>query len=195
MLAATPMLATPLRPLLAARAAPVFAVAPPPFSRTLLIGDAGALLLYSLGLSASRTLALAPPDLSAATDLGSLLLESNMRLTVQFVEIEQLSAVVMALGWCVGAALGGGLGVDWFDRAEAAERDTPGLGVMGTLLLSWAYATPLFELGKAVAVAAVILPVGGSLAFDPPTFVADAGGMLLAIALWRTALLRLILPR
>merc|ERR1711924_386050 len=41
----------------------------------------------------------------------------------------------------------------------------------------------------ACCVAAVILPVGGWLAFHAGTFVADVGGMLLAVALWRTALL------
>ena len=42
-----------------------------------------------------------------------------------------------------------------------------------------------------LAVAAVILPVGGWLAFDLPTAVMDLGGMLLAVALWRTMLLRM----
>ena len=149
--------------------------------------------MYSLGLSTSRTLAMAGPDFDAASDLVSFLLDSNMNLTVQYIAIEQLSAVVMALGWVVGAVLGGSLSIDWFDRASRAESDAP-LGVTRTLLRSWVIAVPLFELGKILAVAAVILPVGGWLAFDPPTFVSDVFGMLLAIALWRTVLLKIVLP-
>ena len=62
----------------------------PPFSsrldRTLLLGDAGALLTYNLGLSTARTLELAGPDFDAATDLAS----ANLHLTVQYIEIVRL---------------------------------------------------------------------------------------------------------
>ena len=64
--------------------------------------------------------------------------------------------------------------------------------MMRTLIRSWIIAIPLFEVGKALAVAAVILPVGGWLALDGQTAVADVGGMFLTIALWRTVLLRVI---
>jgi len=60
----------------------------------------------------------------------------------------------MALGWCVGAALAGGLSDDWFDAAKEAELDSPYLGVTRTLLRSWLVAVPLFEMGKILSVAA-----------------------------------------
>ena len=115
-----------------------------------------------------------------------------MNLTLQYIEIEQLSATVMALSWCVGATIGGALDSGWFARARAAEGEAPYFGVMRTLIRSWIIAIPLFEVGKALAVAAVILPVGGWLALDGQTAVADVGGMFLTIALWRTVLLRVI---
>ena len=118
-----------------------------------------------------------------------------MSLTLQFIEIEELSAIVMALGWLIGAKLCGALNSTWFDRARQADLDSPVLGVVSTLVPSWAIASLLFELGKAIVVAAVILPVGGWLAFDLPTAVEDVGGMLATVVLWRTALLRLgVLP-
>ena len=66
-------------------------------------------------------------------------------------------------------------------------------GVPVALLRGWAFAAPLMLIGKAVAVAAVMLPVGGWLAFDVPTAVADLGGMLAAVSLWRTVLLQSLL--
>ena len=61
-----------------------------------------------------------------------------------------------------------------------------------SLLRPWAAAVPLAAVAKAAAVAAVSLPVGGWLAFDAPTAVADLCGMLAAVALWRTALLQIV---
>ena len=98
----------------AARMQSPIAMTQPEFSRILLLGDVGALLMYSLGLSTSRTLGLAGPDFDAASDLTSFLVESNMNLTVQYIQIEELSAIAMALAWLVGAALSGGLRYAWF---------------------------------------------------------------------------------
>ena len=80
---------------------------PPPLSRVLLLGDAGALLTWSLGLSTARTLALAGPDFDAASDLVSFMLESTMNMTVQYVAIELFSALALTLAWLVAAAIGG----------------------------------------------------------------------------------------
>ena len=135
---------------------------PPPLSRLLLLGDAGALLTWSLGLSTARTLALAGPDFDAASDLVSFMLESTMNMTVQYVAIELFSALALTLAWLVAAAIGGALDEDWFARTQSADA----LGVVRSLLSSWLIAIPLAEIGKATAVAAVILPVGGWLAFD-----------------------------
>ena len=157
---------------------------PPQLSRVLLIGDAGAMLLYSLSLSTARTLAQAGPTFT-------FMQESTLHLTYQYVAIEQLSAVALTLAWCVGAAYAGGLSQDWFERAREARDSSPNFGVLRSLLSSWATAVPLAATGKTIAVAAVILPVGGWLAFDLPTAVMDLGGMLLAVALWRTMLLRM----
>ena len=161
---------------------------PPPLSKLLLLGDAGALLTWSLGLSTARTLALAGPDFDAASDLVSFMLESTMNMTVQYVAIELFSALALTLAWLVAAAIGGALDEDWFARTQSADA----FGVVRSLLSSWLIAIPLAEIGKATAVAAVILPVGGWLAFDGPTAVQDLGGMLLAISLWRTVLLRIV---
>ena len=138
-------------------AAAVAASTPPPLlSRILLLGDAGALLTWSLGLSTARTLALAGPDFDAASDLVSFMLESTMNMTVQYVAIELFSALALTLAWLVAAAIGGALDEDWFARTQSAGA----LGVVRSLLSSWLIAIPLAEIGKATAVAAVILPVG-----------------------------------
>ena len=165
---------------------------PPPLSRLLVIGDAGALLTWSLGLSTARTLALAGPDFDAASDLVSFMLDSNMNLTVQYIAIEQLSALALTLAWLVAAAIGGALDEEWLARTQRADEEWFALSVGRSLLRSWLIAIPLAEIGKATAVAAVILPVGGWLAFDGLTAVQDLGGMLLAITLWRTLLLNLV---
>ena len=152
---------------------------PPPLSRAfLLLGDAGALLTWSLGLSTARTLALAGPDFDAASDLVSFMLESTMNMTVQYVAIELFSALALTLAWLVAAAIGGALDEDWFARTQSADA----FGVVRSLLSSWLIAIPLAEIGKATAVAAVILPVGGWLAFDGPTAVQD-----LVECCWRSA--------
>ena len=57
---------------------------------------------------------------------------------------------------------------------------------------AWLVAAPLGFILKAIGVAAVILPVGGWLALDAPTAVADLGGMLAAVVLWRTVLVRIV---
>ena len=104
-----------------------------------------------------------------------------------------MSAVALTLSWCVGAAVAGALSPEWFGVArEERERSGPALGVARSLLPSWATAVPLAAVAKALAVAAVILPVGGWLAFDAPTAVSDLGGMLVAVALWRGALLQIV---
>jgi hypothetical protein len=95
------------------------------------------------------------------------------------------SAVAITIAWLVGAALAGALGPQWLDAHAGA----PPLGMARSLLRSWAVAAPLAFVGKALAVAAVILPVGGSLALDAGTAVADLGGMLAAVVLWRSAIL------
>lgn len=163
---------------------------PEEISNVLLIGDAGALLTYFLGLSTARTLALAGPDFDAASDLASFMTESTMNLTYQWIAIEQLSAVALTLGWLVGATLGGALSIEWFSLVRKEESSAP-LGVACTLVSSWLWAIPFAELGKSLAVAAVIMPVGGWLAFDLGTAVADLGGMIFAVALWRSVLIRL----
>lgn len=148
--------------------------------RTLLLGDAGALLTYSLGLSTARTLALVQPDFDAATDLAS----ANLHLTVQYIEIEQLSATAITAAWCLAAALAGAMAPSWF----AAARD---IGTVRSLVRPGLISLPLAFSAKTLAVASVILPVGGSLAFDLGTAVADLGGMLVTILLWRTVLLQI----
>ena len=173
-------------PLITAKSSPP----PPDTSGVLLVGDAGALLMYFLGLSTVRTFAL-PVEIGDRSDVTTFLLESKLDLTVQYVAIESLSAVALTLAWLVGATLGGALTVDWFELAREERTSRAPFGVARTLLRSWAYAIPLAELGKACAVAAVILPVGGWLAFDMKTAVADLGGMLFTVALWREVLLRL----
>ena len=163
---------------------------PERISSLLLVGDAGAMITWCLGLSSLRTLGKLEPTLGAAgADLTRFLVESKLDLTVEYIAIESYSAVALTLAWCIGATLGGALSDDWWERAREAEQQP--FGVLRTLLKSWAFAIPLAELGKIVAVAAVILPVGGWLAFDPAVAVQDLGGMLLAVALWRTVLLQL----
>ena len=79
----------------ATRATPLVAREPsppsPPLSSVLLLGDAGALITYFLGLSSARTLALAVPgtDVASDADLVSgvtrFLLQSDLNLTVECV--------------------------------------------------------------------------------------------------------------
>ena len=93
----------------------------------------------------------------------------------------------------MGASIAGCLNDSWFERArEAQEASNPTLGITRTLLKGWVTAVPLAAITKACAVAAVIIPVGGWLAFDAGTAVADLGGMLAAVTLWRTVLLTLV---
>ena len=82
---------------------------------------------------------------------------------------------------------------------DLAEGDGAGLavgsredGVVQSLITGWLCAVPVAFVLKAIAVAVVIMPVGGWLAFDAPTAVADLGGILAAVALWRTLLLNTI---
>jgi hypothetical protein len=163
---------------------------PPPLSRTLLLGDSGALLVYFLGLSTMRTLASA---FESGFDPAADVLDMNLKLTVEYIEIEQLSAIAITLAWLVGAAAVGALSPEWIDMARQAQRDAPVLGIPRTLVRAWLTAVPLPFVAKAIAAAAIILPVGGWLALDAPTAVGDLGGMLAAVALWRTVLLVSIL--
>ena len=143
--------------------------------------------MYSLGLSTMRTFAIAFEEMLApGFDLGSDLATMDLHLTVQYINIETLSACVLTLSWLVGATFAGACDMSWMGKA----RDC---GVPVALLRGWAFAAPLMLIGKAVAVAAVMLPVGGWLAFDVPTAVADLGGMLAAVSLWRTVLLQSLL--
>ena len=93
---------------------------PPPLSRLLLLGDAGALLTWSLGLSTARTLALAGPDFDAASDLVSFMLESTMNMTVHMLPLS-FSSLALTLAWLVAAAIGGALDEDWFARTQSAD--------------------------------------------------------------------------
>ena len=111
---------------------------------------------------------------------------------MQYIQIEELSAIALTVAWLVAAAIAGALGDEWFAQAREAQRLSPAFGVVRSLTKSWLLAVPLAEVGKALAVAAVILPVGGWLAFDLPTAVTDLGGMLVTVTLWRTALLRIL---
>lgn len=111
---------------------------------------------------------------------------SSLQLTWQYVWIEQLSALALTVSWLVGAAIAGTLDDAWFDLAR--QQPSP-VGVVGTLLRGWSFAVPLAAFSKAVAVAAVIMPVGGWIAADLPTAIADLGGMLVAVSMWRLALL------
>ena len=159
----------------------------PPVSRTLVLGDAGAVLVYSLGLSTMRTFGIAFQEmLSPGFDLSSDLASMDLHLTVQYINIETLSACVLTLSWLVAATYAGACDTAWMGKAREC-------GVAVALLRAWAFAAPLALFGKAVAVAAVMLPVGGWLAFDVPTAVADLGGMLAAVSLWRTLLLQTLL--
>lgn len=159
---------------------------PPRPSTTLLIGDAGAVLVYSLGLSTMRTFALAFQQMLApGFDVGRDLASMDLHLTVQYINIETLSAMALTMAWLVGGTMAGACDETWFPAAR--ER-----GVLPSLLRGWALASPIALLTKAVAVAAVMLPVGGWLAFDLPTATADLGGILASVSLWRTLFLQMV---
>ena len=158
---------------------------PPPLATPLLIADAGVMLAYSMSLSTCRAFAMA---MGEGFDVASDLSDFDMHLTVQFISIEEYSAVALAVAWLVGGSLAGAFDVDWLARGASEHARAP-LGLVG-VLRGWAYAAPIVFVAKAVGVAAVILPVGGWLALDAPTAVQDLGGMLLAIVVWRRWLLR-----
>ena len=144
--------------------------------------------MYFLGLSTTRTLSLAFENgFDPASDIANM----NIRLTVQYVEIEELGALAITLAWLVGAAISGALSPGWFDVARQAQREAPFFGVSSTLFRAWVTALPLAFVAKAMAAAAVILPVGGWIALDGPTAAGDLGGMFAAVSLWRTGLLAL----
>ena len=173
------------RPLRAAQPN-IIMTAPKPISSTLLIGDAGALLCYSLGLSTLRTFGIAAQEaLASGFDMSQDLAQMNLHLTVQYINIESSSATALTLAWLVGSSLAGACDYEWFERA----RDN---GVVPSLLRAWAYAAPAAFVAKAIVVAAIILPVGGGIALDAPTAAADLGGMLMAVSLWRTLLLQVV---
>ena len=156
---------------------------------TLIVGDAGVLVTYSLTLSTMRAFALAGAEaFSQGFDLMADIRGLDLSTTLRFVQIEQASAVALTLAWVVGGSLAGAFDEAWSSYEHA---DAP-LGV-ARLLRGWMYAVPIALIAKSLAVAAVILPAGGWVRPDVPTAIADLGGMLAAPALWRTWLLRNLL--
>ena len=158
-----------------------------PVSEALLVGDSAVLLGYSFGLSALRAVAAAaesaPPSdtFNWASDLATL----DMHLSLQFVTIEQCSATCLVLTWLIGASRTGVLEPEWLAQARPESFD-----VGRSLLPTWYVSAPLFFVAKAIGTAAVIVPVGGWLAFDLPTAFADLGGQLGIVTLWRTLLVQ-----
>ena len=111
-----------------------------------------------------------------------------MRLTLQFINVEVYSAVAIVLAWLIGGSVARACDADWLELDAEAHAAAP-LGV-ARIVRGWTLACPLAFVLKAVGVAAVVLPTGGWVRLDAPTAVADLGGMLAALLLWRTLLLR-----
>lgn len=169
----------------APRALPISAMASPPppqtrTSRLLIIGDSAALLTYNLGVSSLRAFA-------AGFDLAN----AKMQLTVQFVAIEANSAVAITTAWLIGASVTAMMDESWLQQQQAAgEGGRSPVSIARSMLPAFSVAVPLAFVAKALGVVAVIVPVGGWLALDAPTAVADLGGMMAATTLWRTVLLQ-----
>jgi hypothetical protein len=85
------------------------------------------------------------------------------------------------------STLAGACDRDWLELDEE-EHHAALLGV-ARIGKGCLFAAPIALLVKAVGVAAIILPLGGSLAIWGPGVAADAGGMLGVILLWRRLLL------
>ena len=162
------------------------AAAEPPSPR-LLLYDGLVVLAYSLSVSTLRAYALAFSDATQpGFDLAADLKGIDLAMTIRFIEIEQLSALSLAVAWMVGAAVAGAATESW----RSFDHDAAPLGV-ARLLRAWAIAGPLAFVLKGLTTAAVVLPAGGSVAFDAPTAFADLGGMLLCVVLFRRWLLTL----
>ena len=164
-----------------------------------MIGDAGALFCYNLGLSTVRTVEIAVAEAARpGFSLGHDLATANFHLTVQFINIEFASASALTMAWLIGSTLVGASDEEWLDDARRRGIslqqifEDPQSRLESSLLRAWLVAAPLGFILKAIGVAAVILPVGGWLALDAPTAVADLGGMLAAVVLWRTVLVRIV---
>ena len=162
------------------------AAAEPPSPR-LLLYDGLVVLAYSLSVSTLRAYALAFSDATQpGFDLAADLKGIDLAMTIRFIEIEQLSALSLAVAWMVGAAVAGAATQNW----ASFDHDAAPLGV-ARVLRAWAVAGPLAFVLKGLTTAAVVLPAGGSVAFDAPTAFADLGGMLLCVVLFRRWLLTL----
>ena len=162
------------------------AAAEPPSPR-LLLYDGLVVLAYSLSVSTLRAYALAFSDATQpGFDLAADLKGIDLAMTLRFISIEQLSALSLAVAWMVGAAAAGAATESW----RSFDHDAAPLGV-ARVLRAWAVAGPLAFVLKGLTTAAVVLPAGGSVAFDAPTAVADLGGMLLCVVLFRRWLLTL----
>ena len=162
------------------------AAAEPPSPR-LLLYDGLVVLAYSLSVSTLRAYALAFSDATQpGFDLAADLKGIDLAMTIRFIEIEQLSALSLAVAWMVGAAAAGAATESW----RSFDHDAAPLGV-ARVLRAWAVAGPLAFVLKGLTTAAVVLPAGGSVAFDAPTAFADLGGMLLVVVVFRRWLLTL----
>jgi len=185
----------------AAMRAPTPPPSPSPLSSDLLVGDAAVLVTYFLSLSTARAFALAATEATAqsfdlaadlrgfscavatATSCGGI----DLLTTVRFITSEQFSAAGLAAAWCLGGSLAGATRADWVHLDEEVHSSAP-FGV-ARLVRGWAVALPVAFVTKALIVAAVYMPAGGSVVFDLPTACGDLGGMLAVLVLWRRWLL------
>ena len=134
----------------------------------LLTIDSCVLVLYSLSLSIWALLTFGEAFDPAATmqlevDLRDIVLELNGALSIAF-------------GWCIGGAIGGACDREWVEL-DADEHAKAPFGV-AKLLRAWLIAAPIALGVKTLGVAAVILPLGGSVGFWGPGIVLDGVGML-----------------
>ena len=177
------------------RAAPALLSAEPsPPSPKLIIADSAAVALYSLQLSACKSLALAFSDMtSPGFDLAADVAAFDPVATSTYLGVEQFAAASLVAGWIAGGLLSGACGDRWTELGRGRQ--------LKTLLSGWAIAVPLALALKYGVLSHVDLPSLGQSeqavarqaelsSLTLPNALADGFGMLGALALWRQILLR-----
>lgn len=157
---------------------------PPPkqLSQTLVVLDAAMVAVYSLTASVFKLAMRNPQDLLAPPWQGM-----DLQMDLRDINLEFNSAIALAFAWAVGGVLGGACDESWISL-DAEEHQRAPFGV-ARVLRGWLVAAPVACVVKALGVAAVVLPLGGGLRVDALAALADIGGLLAVILLWRRWLL------